>query len=37
MREEVGIKISVGWEYLNQHMGEERIVSTNSKIAKTER
>lgn len=36
MREEVGIKISVGLEYLNQRMGEERIVSTNSKIIKTE-
>lgn len=37
MSEEVRIKISVGLEYVNQHMGEGRIVSTNSKTAKTER
>lgn len=37
MRDEVELKILVGLEYLNHLMGEERIVSTNSKIAKTER
>lgn len=30
-------KISVGLEYINWCMGEERIVSTNTKTEKTER